>query len=767
CTKEWLPPPAAFIPTTGAGNRPLCSVLWDPDGAGPLREQLVVGGQFTTIGGTTANRIARWDGMAWYPLGSGMNDQVFGLAVFNGELIATGLFTTAGGVACSRIARYNGTTWQPLLGGLNDSGSDMVVWNNALYVCGSFTQVNGFSANRVARWSGTSWSPMHLGMSNQVSAIEVFNNELYAAGWFAMASGTAVSRIARWTGSTWAPLGTGISGGTSPAVYELCAFDGNLWVGGEFTNAGGVSTNNLARWNGFSWSGVGTGMTNSSGGFAYVSSLSTHGFDKLVIGGNFNRANGMPVTNLAMYSGSTAVLSDMGKPFPNPPGGGPDTTITFEDNLFVGGFFDTPLGGADNNMALWGGGTGPRAWGPLNSGFTGPIYALLGGSGLIAGGEFKLRTDASTIADNVVAVGTTGYGTLSTLTGFTGTGGAVRALGSWNPSPVTIGYTIVGGDFINAAGIAVNRIASYRLSTWAAMGAGFNDSVLDVQQFGTTLYATGRFTASGATSVSRIARFVSGAWQPVSTGLSGDGYAMTLYNGELVVGGSFSSAGGVAVPNVARWNNTAWQPLGTGSISGVVAALATFGTDLVAAGSFQSFGQTPQLKTAMRWNGTAWQPMDAGLPALGQGFFVAALAVHDGELYLGGGFSVTDGGPGDGTFNSQVYRWTGSSWVPAVGSMSGSVYALASSSGSLWAGGSFTNASGNPAPYLTRLDCFCYANCDNSVTSPVLNVNDFVCFQNQFAAGSAYANCDRSTIVPVLNINDFICFQNKFAAGCP
>ncbi|MFN0133926.1 MAG: hypothetical protein ACKVW3_15530, partial [Phycisphaerales bacterium] len=42
CTKEWLPPPAAFIPTTGAGNRPLCSVLWDPDGAGPLREQLVV-----------------------------------------------------------------------------------------------------------------------------------------------------------------------------------------------------------------------------------------------------------------------------------------------------------------------------------------------------------------------------------------------------------------------------------------------------------------------------------------------------------------------------------------------------------------------------------------------------------------------------------------------------------------------------------------------------------------------------------------------------
>ncbi len=61
----------------------------------------------------------------------------------------------------------------------------------------------------------------------------------------------------------------------------------------------------------------------------------------------------------------------------------------------------------------------------------------------------------------------------------------------------------------------------------------------------------------------------------------------------------------------------------------------------------------------------------------------------------------------------------------------------------------------------------CYANCDNSTAPPVLNVNDFNCFLNQFAAGSAYANCDNSTAPPVLNVNDFNCFLNKFAAGCP
>jgi hypothetical protein len=60
----------------------------------------------------------------------------------------------------------------------------------------------------------------------------------------------------------------------------------------------------------------------------------------------------------------------------------------------------------------------------------------------------------------------------------------------------------------------------------------------------------------------------------------------------------------------------------------------------------------------------------------------------------------------------------------------------------------------------------CYANCDASTTPPVLNVLDFSCFLNRFAAGDTYANCDGSTTAPVLNVLDFACFLNRFAAGC-
>ncbi|MFN0131674.1 MAG: choice-of-anchor J domain-containing protein [Phycisphaerales bacterium] len=60
----------------------------------------------------------------------------------------------------------------------------------------------------------------------------------------------------------------------------------------------------------------------------------------------------------------------------------------------------------------------------------------------------------------------------------------------------------------------------------------------------------------------------------------------------------------------------------------------------------------------------------------------------------------------------------------------------------------------------------CAANCDGSTATPRLNVADFICFMNRFAAGDERANCDESTTPPMLNVADFICFNNVFQAGC-
>src|SRR5262249_6814941 len=60
----------------------------------------------------------------------------------------------------------------------------------------------------------------------------------------------------------------------------------------------------------------------------------------------------------------------------------------------------------------------------------------------------------------------------------------------------------------------------------------------------------------------------------------------------------------------------------------------------------------------------------------------------------------------------------------------------------------------------------CFPNCDESTAPPILNIADFTCFLNRFAAQDPRATCDLSTTPPQLTISDFSCFLNRFAASC-
>ena len=65
-------------------------------------------------------------------------------------------------------------------------------------------------------------------------------------------------------------------------------------------------------------------------------------------------------------------------------------------------------------------------------------------------------------------------------------------------------------------------------------------------------------------------------------------------------------------------------------------------------------------------------------------------------------------------------------------------------------------------------DSSCYADCDTSTGVGVLDVFDFLCFQNSFVNGEPYAcDCDTSTGPLVCDLFDFLCFQDAFVGGCP
>jgi hypothetical protein len=189
------------------------------DGSGPA---LYAGGWFTTAGGVTANRIARWDGASWSALSSGMNYAsnfgVTALTVFDDgsgpALYAGGDFETAGGVAANSIARWDGSSWSALGSGMDgDVVLGLTVFDDgagpALYAGGTFWTAGGVVVNRIARWDGSSWSALGSGMDSHVWALTVFDDgdgpALHAGGSFLRAYDSRDSYLAKWQCSDTTP----------------------------------------------------------------------------------------------------------------------------------------------------------------------------------------------------------------------------------------------------------------------------------------------------------------------------------------------------------------------------------------------------------------------------------------------------------------------------------------------------------------------------------------------------------------------------------
>jgi hypothetical protein len=69
---------------------------------------LYAGGYFHTVGGVSANYIAKWNGSAWSALGSGMDNEVYALAADGaGHMFVGGCFYLAGTNVSPFVAQAN------------------------------------------------------------------------------------------------------------------------------------------------------------------------------------------------------------------------------------------------------------------------------------------------------------------------------------------------------------------------------------------------------------------------------------------------------------------------------------------------------------------------------------------------------------------------------------------------------------------------------------------------------------------------------------
>ena len=125
-----------------------------------------------------------------------MDKAVWALAVSGTNLYAGGLFTTADGNSANYIAKWNGAAWSPLGSGMNGSVNALAVLGTSLYAGGFFTTADGNSANHIAKWNGAAWSALGLGVGSYVYALAADAKKLYAGGDFTTAGGKPSAYIA-------------------------------------------------------------------------------------------------------------------------------------------------------------------------------------------------------------------------------------------------------------------------------------------------------------------------------------------------------------------------------------------------------------------------------------------------------------------------------------------------------------------------------------------------------------------------------------------
>lgn len=788
---------------------------WSPMGSGfnnyvrslaVLNNELYATGDFSQSGASPVSRVARWTGSSWVSVGS-LPTITFGtsLAVFESSLWMCGIINLSG--AGGSVYQWNGTAWQlrgsfaPSVGTFSGPYS-LAVMNNQLYVGGSLADSGSPPIRNIAVWNGTVFDRIYAGGADMdVYAMAYFDQKyLFGGGFNSVGTGQTAYSVAEldpFAGidqRAWAPLRSRIrpSNVGIPVVRDMLASPERLLVAGHFKNVGAVQTapignhqGSVAAWDGRFWSSLGAGVP-----LVEVLSLAQRGttifaagagspfsvyrwdgtmWSPVSGGGGPLNVKEMLATPTQLYATSSdGVWVHNGTSW-SPVGGfstGTVESIAIHNGvLYAGGFFTSIGGTPAGYIARFD--AQASAWVAVGSGFNAPVYRLFSdGASLFAGGAFSMAG-----AVNVGRFARWDGSSWSQVgQGFTGTG--VARIGTH------AGQLVVSGINLTPVGGSVGgAVYAWNGSQWNPLGNGngFDDSVDAFATFQGQLCVGGRFKFIRTSSGSWInrpyfARLYTGLpffrVQPADNQACAGGFASFFVNVQStfnpqyqwrkngtplvddgrIVGAQSSS---LSISNLNANDAGLYDCVATN----LCGSLASSGAQLSIQNGAAILTQPNPVTVCIDGSGA----MSVSAPgATGFQWQVQDNAARGGWRNLSDGTLVIDG------YVLGVISGASTPTMTRTGAQGGWTHPVHVREFRCVASSQCGSSTSNPS-----MMTMCFANCDCSTTTPVLNVQDFSCFLNRFAAGDPSANCDGSTSQPTLNVQDFACFLNRFATGCP
>jgi uncharacterized delta-60 repeat protein len=575
-------------------NNSVSSIVVQADG------KILVGGAFNganSIGGQTRNHIARLDATTGLAdsFDPKSNGPVFSIAVQpDGKVLAGGNFVNIGGQMRFEIARLDATT------GLADSfnpNADATVFSVAvqedgkILAGGNFTHVGGQTRNYIARLDATTGSADSFNPNATSSVLSIAvqpDGKILAGGFFEIIGGQTRNYIARLDPAT--GLADSFNANATVAVNVAAVqADGKILAGGIFTSIGGQTRNHIAR---LEVDGRLDQTLNLGPGTSFNNYLTAVQPDgKILIGGNFVSVSGVPRHNIARVNtdGTLDMAFD-----PNSSRELTSIAVQADGNILVAGYFNSIGGQARNYIARLDATTGQAdSFNPNPNAFVNAIEVQTDGKILICGDFSAIDGQAR----NHIA-------RLDATTGLADSFNPNANEFVYSATSQADGKVLAGGFFTSIGGQMRNHIA--RLDGTSGLADSFNPNANDfvdsiiVQPDGKIL-ATGNF--QGANSIGGQTRKYIARLDPV-TGLADlfdpapNVFVRTIAiqsNGKIVVGGGFNQIGGQFRPAIARLDATtgvadSYDPNATNGVATI--ALQADGKLLAGGGFFSIGGQT-------------------------------------------------------------------------------------------------------------------------------------------------------------------------------